>query len=80
MDYPQLAQAGERIVCRRTARHEKAAGTAKGLGVQMRLMRWSCISPRQWGACWLACHIYEQLELDWFFAPLLPDSREGTNP
>jgi hypothetical protein len=50
------------------------------LGVQMRLMRWSCISPRQWGACWLACHIYEQLELDWFFAPLLPDSREGTNP
>jgi transposase len=34
--------------------------------------------PRQWGACWLACHLYEQLELDRFFAARLPDSREGT--
>src|SRR5271156_1470777 len=35
--------------------------------------------PRQWGACWLACHLYEELQLDRFFAPLLPDSREGTS-
>src|SRR5260370_15888485 len=35
--------------------------------------------PRQWGAGWLACHLYEQLQLDRFFAPLLPTSREGTN-
>src|SRR6195256_226488 len=35
--------------------------------------------PRQWGACWLACHLYEQLQLDRFFAPLLPNSREGTS-
>src|SRR5712675_800871 len=34
--------------------------------------------PRQWGACWLACHLYEQLELDRFWARRLPDSREGT--
>jgi len=34
--------------------------------------------PRQWGACFLACHLYEQLELDLFFAARLPDSREGT--
>src|SRR5208283_5485686 len=33
---------------------------------------------RQWGACWLACRLYEQLELDRFWAARLPDSREGT--
>ena len=35
--------------------------------------------PRQWGACWLACGLYEQLELDRFWAERLPDSREGTS-
>ena len=34
--------------------------------------------PRQWGACWLACYLYEQLGLDEFWAERLPDSREGT--
>ena len=34
--------------------------------------------PRQWGGCWLACHLYEQLGLDRFWAARLPDSREGT--
>jgi hypothetical protein len=31
--------------------------------------------PRQWGACWLACHLYEKLELDRFWSQRLPDSR-----
>ena len=52
---------------------------AKGFGVQVRLDAMELHRPRQWGACWLACHLYEQLELDRFFAPLLPDSREGTS-
>jgi hypothetical protein len=34
--------------------------------------------PRQWGACWLACWLYEQLGLDHFWQGRLPDSREGT--
>jgi len=34
--------------------------------------------PRQFGACWLACHLYEQLGLDQFWTDRLPDSREGT--
>ena len=34
--------------------------------------------PRQWGGCWLACHLWDQLELDAFFAPRLLPSREGT--
>ena len=33
--------------------------------------------PRQWGACWLGCQLYELLELDRFWARRLPDSREG---
>jgi transposase len=34
--------------------------------------------PRQWGACWLACQLYEQLGLNRFWAHRLRDSREGT--
>jgi hypothetical protein len=52
---------------------------AKGLAVQVRLAAMELHRPRQWGACWLACHLYEQLHLDRFFAPLLPNSREGTS-
>src|SRR5271157_857846 len=52
---------------------------AKGFGVQVRLDALELHRPRQWGACWLACHLYQQLELDRFFAPLLPSSREGTS-
>jgi transposase len=52
---------------------------AKGFGVQVRLDAMELHRPRQWGACWLACHLYEQLQLDRFFVPLLPNSREGTS-
>src|SRR6202167_4409833 len=52
---------------------------AKADGVQVRLEAMELHRPRQWGACWLACHLYEQLQLDRFFAPLLPNSREGTS-
>jgi len=52
---------------------------AKDYGVQVRLDAMQLHRPRQWGACWLACHLYEQLELDRFWAARLPDSREGTS-
>src|SRR5271165_565581 len=52
---------------------------AAGFGVQVRLNAMELHRPRQWGACWLACHLYEQLQLDRLFAPLLPPSREGTS-
>jgi transposase len=51
---------------------------ARGYGVQVRLDRMRLHRPRQWGACWLACVLYEQLGLDRFWARRLPDSREGT--
>jgi transposase len=52
---------------------------AASFGVQVRLDAMELNRPRQWGACWLACQLYEQLELDRFWAPRLPDSREGTS-
>jgi Transposase DDE domain len=51
---------------------------ADGYGVQVRLDAMELHRPRQWGACWLACHLYEKLELDRFWSERLPDSRKGT--
>ena len=51
---------------------------AREYGVQVRLERMELHRPRQWGACWLACHLYEELQLDQFWAERLVDSREGT--
>jgi hypothetical protein len=52
---------------------------ARAYGVQVRLDAMELHRPRQWGACWLACVLYEQLELDRFWARHLPNSREGTH-
>jgi transposase len=51
---------------------------AREYGVQVRLGAMRLERPRQWGACWLACQLYEQLGLDRFWSLRLPDSREGT--
>ena len=52
---------------------------ASGVGVQVHLEQMELHRPRQWGACWLACELYEQLGLDRFWTERLPDSREGTS-
>ncbi len=46
--------------------------------VQVRLGDLQLHRPRQWGGCWLACQLWEQLELDGFWSPRLPASRKGT--
>jgi transposase len=51
---------------------------ADGYGVQVRLDAMELHRPRQWGGCWLACQLYEQLGLDRFWSTRLPDSRKGT--
>jgi transposase len=51
---------------------------AEGYGVQVRLEAMELCRPRQFGACWLASHLYEQLALDQFWKDRLADSREGT--
>jgi hypothetical protein len=46
--------------------------------VQIRLSELSLHRPRQWGACWLALELWQQLDLDGFWSPRLPPSRQGT--
>ena len=51
---------------------------AAGFGVRVELDQMEVRRPRQWGACWLACQLYEQLGLEGFWSQRLPDSRQGT--
>jgi transposase len=46
--------------------------------VRIRLSQLSLHRPRQWGGCWLACQLWEQLGLDRFWAQRLAPSRKGT--
>ena len=48
-------------------------------GVQVRLGEFELRRPRQWGACWVGCQLWDQLHLDSFWQERLPDSREGTS-
>lgn len=46
--------------------------------VQIQVRDLSLHRPRQWGACWLALTLWDRLELDRFWGPRLPPSRQGT--
>ena len=46
--------------------------------VQVKLNELRLHHPRQWGACWLALKLWEQLDLDRFWHERLPMSRQGT--
>ena len=46
--------------------------------VRLRLPQLRLCRPRQWGACWLALWLWEELQLDGFWAARLPVSRKGT--
>ncbi len=52
------------------------ADDAKAVGV--RLSGLQLKRPRQWGACWLSCVLWQQLGLDAFWSARLPASRKGT--
>jgi len=47
--------------------------------IHLRLDQLHVERPRQWGACWLACELWQQLQLDSFWETRLPPSREGTD-
>jgi transposase len=47
--------------------------------VQVRLSEFSLQRPRQWGDCWVACRLWQQLQLDAFWSQRLAASREGTD-
>ena len=52
---------------------------AQDMGVSVRLDGLEVRRPRQWGACWLALQLWNQLKMDEFWRPLLGVSREGTD-
>src|SRR3979411_836353 len=55
-------------------RGEVAVGDASV--VQLRLSEMRLHRPRQWGACWLAGQLWQELQLDRFWADRLPPSRK----
>ena len=46
--------------------------------VQVQVEKVRLEHPRQWGACWVALHLWHRLQLSEFWLPLLAASREGT--
>jgi transposase len=46
--------------------------------VQIRLNELQLHRPRQWGACWLACHLWTLLGLDDFWSSRLPNNHGKT--
>jgi hypothetical protein len=46
--------------------------------VRLRLTQLRLERPRQWGACWLALSLWEELELDRFWSERLARTRKGT--
>jgi hypothetical protein len=46
--------------------------------VRLRLSQLELRRPRQWGACWLALTLWEELQLGQFWGERLPPSRKGT--
>ena len=61
-------------VSRRSLRRSAADASI----VRLRLSQLRLCRPRQWGACWLALSLWEELQLDRFWAARLPVSRKGT--
>src|SRR6478752_5409317 len=55
-----------------------AAAAPDSSVVQLRLAEMRLCRPRQWGACWLAGLLWEELHLDRFWSDRLPPSRKGT--
>ena len=53
-------------------------GVVDGSVVRLRLSQLRLCRPRVWGSCWLACKLWEALELDRFWRERLPRGRKGT--
>ena len=55
------------------------AAPAIASSVSLRLDSYRLLRPRQYGACWLACELWRELELDTFWNKHIPASRQGTD-
>ncbi|MGH8430269.1 MAG: IS1634 family transposase, partial [Solimonas sp.] len=60
------------------AEDRRAEVLAEDSIVHLRLSQLSLRRPRQWGACWLALTLWQELGLDRFWATQLGCSRKGT--
>ncbi len=47
--------------------------------LKLRLDQIELARPRQWGGCWLALELWNRLDLDAFWQPLLPDSQKESS-
>jgi len=47
-------------------------------GIKLDMSRLELLRPRQWGACWLSCHLWDMLGLNEFWKKRLHTSRKGT--
>jgi hypothetical protein len=50
---------------------------AAAYGVQVRLSEFVLRRPRQWGACWVGCQLWDQLQLEEFWRQRLPTRAKG---
>lgn len=57
---------------------DRPAPALAGAVVQVKLSQRPRRRPRQGGACWLACGLWELLPLDTCWQPRMPPSRQGT--
>ena len=57
---------------------DRQAPELAGAVVPVKLSEWQRRRPRPWGACWLAGGLWDRLELDTFWPPRRPPSRQGT--
>ena len=53
--------------------------TLAGVSLSVSLADYRLQRPRQYGACWLACELWRELQLDAFWSEHLKPSREGTD-
>jgi transposase len=72
----EIDDAGARRQVALFATERLSASEVDSIGVRLSGLRLE--RPRQWGACWLALELWQQLELDSFWRPRLRPSREGT--
>jgi hypothetical protein len=72
------ADAGRAQTMALFAEDQNNAAVSGGSGVQLRLSDMRLCRPRQWGACWLAGQLWQELQLDQFWAARLPPNRKGT--
>jgi hypothetical protein len=57
---------------------DRQAPTLEHEVVHVKLNELQLKRPRQWGACWLACELWDQLKLDEFWSSRLKANRQGT--